>query len=195
MNLHDLDASTTMAHRQAALALLALPPADRAWLLARLPSAERERLGALQEEVRSLGIPVDPAMARALVGAPLSANADCPDDALDRASPQQLALLLEAEPVGLVVSIALTQGDAARRALLDALSPARRRQVEDGLRSRVQPGTSDLAPALGANLRRVLAARLRVAEAHAPTRVARENILARAGRSLRIALDGWRGGR
>lgn len=190
MNLHDLEAGATMAHRQAALALLALSPADRAWLLSRLPSVERERLAVLQDEVRALGIPVDAAMAQALVGV-RAGSARSAEDALDHASPQQLALLLDGEPVGLVVSVALIQGEAARRALLDALGPARRRQVEDGLRSRGLP----IAPALRANLRRVLAARLSAAEAKQPARGTAQGMSARAGRLLRIAFGGWRGSR
>lgn len=56
--------------RRAALALHAVAPADRRWLLERLDGAQRERLQALLTELDSLGIRFDPADMEALAGDP-----------------------------------------------------------------------------------------------------------------------------
>ena len=52
--------------RQAALTLHAMAPQDAAWLLRQLPAIEAAELQSLLEELRSLGLPSDPALLEAL---------------------------------------------------------------------------------------------------------------------------------
>lgn len=53
--------------RLGALALHAVADRDRAWLLSRLPNAQRKQLSALVEELRRTGVPADPELVRQLV--------------------------------------------------------------------------------------------------------------------------------
>ncbi|MGV2895807.1 hypothetical protein ACNPPY_08415 [Achromobacter sp. AGC78] len=53
--------------RMSALALHAVADRDRAWLLSRLPEAQRKQLAALVDELRVTGMPADPEIVQQLV--------------------------------------------------------------------------------------------------------------------------------
>ncbi len=60
----NLQSDTPAGLRRAALTLHALGPADREWLLRRLPAQSRQALGQLLAELSELGIPPDDAVIR-----------------------------------------------------------------------------------------------------------------------------------
>ena len=97
--------------RRAALALHALAPADRAWMLERLPHDRRGEVEALLAELASLGIPRDGTLAKAVEGKrPATATKPARGVAPDAAA---IANALEGESTALV-ALALRAHDEAR---------------------------------------------------------------------------------
>jgi hypothetical protein len=92
--------------RSAALVLHGMSPADRAWALAELSVEERNVLLPLIDELQSLGVPADPAWAASALDTAVAASSPEQLDSARRrvaaALPQQVASILEAEPVDLV---------------------------------------------------------------------------------------------
>jgi hypothetical protein len=146
------------AQRQAALAVHALAEADRAWLLAQLPAAERGQLVCLLEELRELGIPPQPDLldealrhakpaptshtaALAMPGTMATDIRKQQTAELCRLDGPTAALLLQHEPPGLIAQLLEVHPWPWREALLDSLNPIKLHRVEatlDGLRRRVQ---------------------------------------------------------
>lgn len=120
--------------RRAALALHALAPADRAWLLGRLDAAERDRVRALLAELDALGVRFDPADIDALTDL-----ADAPADAAVPApAPDDWHALLPDEPGWVLAALGPEPGlfgPAARQALQVA---AQRRRSARPLPQRVE---------------------------------------------------------
>ena len=155
-----IPADTQPAARRAALAVHALGPQDRAWLLGRLPPAQRERLVPLLEELQALGIPprrdlLDEAVLRretqrAAVNVEVQeAPAAAPRlgyvqqrAALAHVDASAVAKLLQNEPPGLIAQLLEVQAWPWRQAVLEQLGAVKRRRVEellDGLRRQVRP--------------------------------------------------------
>lgn len=137
--------------RQSALLLHGMQPADRDWILARLPQAERALLDEHLQELRSLGIPADPLLAQAAgAGAADSAAA-----ALRLADAGDMQLVLAGEPVWLVRQLLSMEDWPWRDAWLAGLPTAQRER----LLSATAPA---LAPAAAAALLEQAAASLAV---------------------------------
>lgn len=109
--------------RRAALLLHAMPTADRQWILGTLEPAERVRLEAMLEELRSLGIAPAPAFIEALVNSndgpaapfrPQDVDADVVHD------------VLRDEPDALIVRLLAPAPAAWRRAVIDEFDASRR---------------------------------------------------------------------
>ena len=99
--------------RRAALLLHAMAPADRDWVLTRLPANGRAGLETLLRELGELGIPRDSALLEQVVTVKAHAaepNLDAPDraalfTAIAAADPARLAIVLRDEPVDLVAML------------------------------------------------------------------------------------------
>ncbi|MDB5858703.1 MAG: hypothetical protein JWQ76_2392 [Ramlibacter sp.] len=119
------------ALRRAALLLHAMAPLDQAWLLESLPPQRRDRLQALLQELRSLGIPADASVlqlaAAAEEVAPPSAMGRL--ELLNADEVAWLAGRLQEEPPELAVLLLAHQAWAWRTTLLERLDPARRQRV------------------------------------------------------------------
>jgi hypothetical protein len=103
---HDTDLSAR--DRETALRLAALHPADREWMLARLPEGARARLQALLAELDELGFRIDDAAiagmsarTRASSGSVATAVADPATSALMTAHAEQIRGLLAKEPAAI----------------------------------------------------------------------------------------------
>lgn len=105
-------------YRRAALTLHGLGEADRGWLLAQLPPADRARLTGLLEELRGLGMPADPAL---LSG--LAERGPQPAAARLRAAPaKRMQAILAAEPARLAAAVlAIRREEAVAPQLAAAL--------------------------------------------------------------------------
>lgn len=154
--------------RRAALTLHALGAADRAWLLAQLPTAQRERLQAMLGELEALGIPASRHLLQDLLsaahvaphpgaGAPLPVAAEVPlpsggaslhqqQAALGRMDPVTIVRVLQTEPAGLIAQLLHVHPWPWRQAVLEQLGLVKRRRVEeflDGLHRQVRPRAPD----------------------------------------------------
>ncbi|MEJ5989603.1 hypothetical protein WG902_06360 [Ramlibacter sp. PS3R-8] len=91
-----------LAQRRAALAVHAMSPVDRDWLLSELPSAHRSLLQPLLAELEAIGIPPDPALLRdaTLPQPPVAAAAadSAQESALSAGSARSLARWLRLQP-------------------------------------------------------------------------------------------------
>ncbi len=144
------------AVRQAALTLHALPAPDRTWVLAALPSSEREQLQALLEELQALGIPGDPTLVSGLAQETESSGSG-PDwlHALDTRGSVALARVLRDEPRELTGAVLAMLREPARTKVVAALpaatSPQRLAQVtpalEQALRSALERRWTDAVAA------------------------------------------------
>lgn len=125
------------AERQAALALHSMQPADRSWMLERLPAAGRKQLQGLLDELNALGVPAQPQwMLERCLGGPageVRGNAvPEPTDERQRLrslSAQQAHRLLAGEPDRLIADV-LQLGPFPWQASLLDLLPARRAGIE-----------------------------------------------------------------
>lgn len=108
--------------RQAALALHAMPPSDRAWVLDALPPRERQQLNALLEELQVLGIPADSALAAdaAHGGVSCAREVDWLQE-LDARGATALEFVLRGEPTGVTSAVLGILREPARRQLTAAL--------------------------------------------------------------------------
>lgn len=113
------------AHRQSALLLHGLGTTDQRWILERLDQSDRQTLEAHLDELKSLGIPAEPALAAA-ASAPRGAGARA---RLMEAPAARMVQLLADEPVWLVRHL-LALGDWPWRAdYLAALAPGQRERI------------------------------------------------------------------
>lgn len=115
--------------RQAALVLHGLAPADREWMLARLPEPRRDELGALIEELQSLGLPPDAELIRQAIGdAPARAS---PVSTLMQASAEQMQTLLAEEPDRLVALLVSSSAWPWKERFFALLGVARAQRVRE----------------------------------------------------------------
>lgn len=98
--------------RETALRLAALHPADRDWMLARLPDEARARLQLLLDELEELGFRIDadalagmPARKRALPGSVPATVPDAATGALMTAHADQIRGLFANEPAAIVHAV------------------------------------------------------------------------------------------
>jgi hypothetical protein len=131
----NLDISAPTGLRRAALQLHAMAPADRAWLLASLAAARRERLEVLLQELCSLGIPADAALLQSEREPPTETPSP-EHSAMERLHSLSagevawLAAHLEKEPPVLIAMLLAHQAWSWRQALVDRLGDDTRRCVE-----------------------------------------------------------------
>jgi hypothetical protein len=136
------------AHRQSALLLHGLDPADRRWVLARVDPADAAVLRTHLRELRDLGIPADPALAPS--AAP---GADGHAAAVARTSAAGVHLALGEEPAWIVAQLLDLRDWPWSAAFLAGLTEERRAAV-----ARAAP--APLAPHAAAALLAAVAARL-----------------------------------
>ncbi len=125
--------------RRCALTLHAIGSRDRQWLLARLPLDRRTELEQLVDELRALGIPADPRVARVALDEdhrePPAARVERPRrggsalDIVNAAPAKELALLLQHEPATLIAHAVVLRGPGGDE-ILTHLGTVRRRQVQ-----------------------------------------------------------------
>ena len=139
------------AHRQSALLLYGLAPADQRWVLSRVDPADAAVLRAHLRELRELGIPTDPALAPS--AAPAAPGADPHAAVVARASAAGLQLALGDEPAWLAAQVLALRDWPWRVAFLDGLTEERRAAV-------TKAAPAALAPHAEAALLAALAARL-----------------------------------
>jgi hypothetical protein len=161
-------------HRQAALALYPLGPADQDLILAELPDADQARLRGYLAELAELGfddaVPaLSPAMTPAPAPAPSSSQAQrAPASAHEqvRAAPAAaMAALFANEPAGLVAQVLASDTWPWHAELLALLEPTRRARVQRALEERRAQG---VAAACAAVLVEAIGARLAAAGVQAP---------------------------
>jgi hypothetical protein len=164
-------ATEDAALRRSALTLHALGAEDRGWLLANLPASQRGELERLLTELRALGIPAEPRMARATLKQERATQAEVAPranrqeriDFLDPMQTAALAQLLQHEPASLVAHVVGLRG-AAGEAVLEHLAAPKRRQVQD-LLSPARAGVAGPAPRLTEALTEELHSRLAASHA------------------------------
>lgn len=161
-------------HRRAALALHALAPGDRDWMLARLPAPERPALERLLAELRELGIPAEP-LPEGTLDAAKAVEASCtPRDRLRAAAALDVARAVEGESPRLVARVLAIEAWPWRDELMKRLSRARRRAVETESRALGAASTGEkLAGALTRSIADRLAARRDAPRPHALARLVR----------------------
>ncbi|MDR7268216.1 hypothetical protein J2X20_000845 [Pelomonas saccharophila] len=100
----NLESQTSAGQRRAALALHALRPADRNWLLQQLPQSDRRALGELLRELKDLAITPDSGVIRAALAGASSDEGPTVEEArglcivLAQEAPVLQSLLLAALP-------------------------------------------------------------------------------------------------
>lgn len=118
--------------RRAALLVHALPPEDQAWLLAALPSPQRDVVQSLLIELLELEIPVDEGLLQEVLArpvAPAAAVAADPLAALAACDARQLARLFESEAPALIARLLVLRPWPWKAALLTRLRPQLAREV------------------------------------------------------------------
>jgi hypothetical protein len=153
--------------RRAALLLHGLHPADRGWLLDRLPQEQRDGLEPLLLELRALGVAPDGAAL--LDTSALAASQAVPAGAgrpqaerIAATPPARLAELLRDEPPALLAQLLAIRAWPWREAFMAQLPLHVRTRVEDRLAAQVP------APRRAEALMDALAAALAAAPAAAP---------------------------
>ncbi|WP_332879669.1 hypothetical protein [Massilia sp. S19_KUP03_FR1] len=137
------------AHRQSALLLHGLAPADQRWILAQVDQADARVLRGHLRELKALGIPADPALAPS--SAPATGGE--PAASIARASAAALLLAVADEPAWLVAQLLALRPWPWRGAFLDALDPARRAALAATVPAPLAPGAqAALLSALAARL-------------------------------------------
>jgi hypothetical protein len=161
-------------HRQAALALYPLGPADQELILAELPDADQARLRGYLAELTELGfdgaapgLPAAPAPAPTpLPSSSEAGRATASAREQVRAAPAAaMAALLANEPAGLVAQLMASDTWPWHADLLALLEPARRALVQRALEAR---RARDPAPACAAVLLEALGPRVAACSAAAP---------------------------
>jgi len=121
--------------RLSALALHAVADRDRAWLLSRLPAAQRSALAALVRELRGTGIPADPDLLQQLVrereALANDPGLDAPDVRLVRAHAQDIWALLRGESDAVIGRILRRHDWPWKSALLELCGAVRAKRIEE----------------------------------------------------------------
>ena len=133
---------TESIYKRAALRLACLHPADRRWMLRRLPASDRRYLSTLLKELERLGIE-DPSLLLAALtkAAPAQENSAAAEEVDPR-------LLDRLPPVWTMAALSVSS-PAAQETYLQRVSPTRRKTL-----ATQAPGS--LPPLLAASLRRRL---------------------------------------
>jgi len=153
--------ATPAEARHAALLLHALAPDDRMWMLSQLAEPERATLVPLLAELEALGIPADRTFVEEVRARSGAGGAVDPRSAgvrrLAGAEAARLIAALAGEPPRLVARLLSLEAWPWAPALLDALGPAERAEVEEQLAT-LGPrlGQRDGDEARGAALREAL---------------------------------------
>jgi hypothetical protein len=157
-------------HRQSALLLYGLDKADQRWVLAQLGERDAVVLRRHLAELRTLGIPADPALAARA----MPAGVDGAGATLHAASVAQVQLLLDEEPAWLTAHLLAAADWPWAGDFLAALTPVQRERI-DALQA------TPLRPAAARNL--VARAAQALAAQRGPAPAAN-----RAGRAARVVL-------
>lgn len=170
--------------RQAALLLGAMSASDRAWVLARLPTADRAILEPLLGELDALGIPVDADLLDAVLEKPARGESaepgsTVPRDAADtaavlNAAPAALLKLLAHEPAGLIARLLGMRAWPWQQEFMKLLPASKAAEVRNCLERDAISLTDDspgpaVAPLWQAAMMRCLRFRLEEAEPSAGT--------------------------
>jgi len=127
------------AYKKAALHLHALGRSDRRWILGRLPECQRGKLLDMLGELRTLGIPREPALLAAMDKP--AAGADSADaggtvdarssliETIAQASPSVIGPIVQDEDEAVVTAILQIHDWPWRQGAIEALQPSRRQRV------------------------------------------------------------------
>jgi hypothetical protein len=121
------------AVRRTALVLHALAPADREWVLGRLPERNRAQVVPCLEELATLGIPQDANLIPVALSVKRQEITRPPAQRGSRV--ERLAAVLEKEPAKVAAIALRSRTDAERDSILNALSPGQAQEVRDHLRA------------------------------------------------------------
>lgn len=131
--------------RLSALALHAVADRDRAWLLSRLPNAQRKQLSALVEELRGTGVPADPELVRQLVREQevlaRGPAAGAMKARLVRASAEDVWALLRSESDAVISRVVRRHEWPWTAAFMELCGPARANRIE-ALGKRLAPAVA-----------------------------------------------------
>lgn len=150
---------------QSALLLHAMADSDRHWLLQRLDQTERQRLQTLLDELTALGIPSDEKILKQSLDCAGGGNSDAArhDTALRRlllAAPESLAMLLKAEPDGLIARLLPVHDWPWRDELLARLGSVRAQGIREQMERSLRQNNSDGMPLANTALGHMLVASL-----------------------------------
>jgi len=145
-----------MTHlREAALALHALEPADRAWLIERLSPPQRQAVEPLLDELAELGIPADARLVDEALRHSARGAVRGPQQRIAALQPPQAAQLLRDEPAPFVACVLGLSAWPWAAGFIEGLDASARRRLQDAMHD--APSSS---AALRAWLIEALAARI-----------------------------------
>jgi hypothetical protein len=179
VNLQTLAPDDFPLERRAALTLHALKRSDRAWLLAQLPSFQRERLEYMLEELAELRIPADHKLIDHVIGATAAKPAQPPavkvnpepaaptglaqrQAALSRLDAGAVVKVLHDEPAGVIAAALDVRAWPWRDAVLSQVGTSKRRHVERLLEALTKRAAASAPEALHNTLIQALYSRLAV---------------------------------
>lgn len=154
--------------RRVALALHAMAPADRGWMLERLPASARGQLREWLDELESLGVPRDPSLlATARAALPARAQPAGSQAAMIASvaalTPEQVADVLRHEPVALAVALLGISDWPWRQSAIAMLGVSHARRVAEATMTMHASQSARPAPGRDAALMRAVLDRVAAA--------------------------------
>lgn len=115
--------------RQAALVLHGLAPADREWMLSRLPDDRADDLRVLLQELQEIGIPAEPALIRSAIEPRTGGDDRRGLRGIAEAGADEIYSILCNEPDPLIATVMSSSAWPWAEGLLARLGPARAQRI------------------------------------------------------------------